>query len=67
MRSVAARWFDNVPNILTDEAMAAKEGLELAVEAGHERVILEVDCCSLKTMLDGCECISKVVDWRVVF
>lgn len=56
-----------MPNILTDEAMAAKEGLELAVEAGHERVILEVDCCSLKTMLDGCECISKVVDWRVVF
>ena len=28
----------------TAEAMAAKEGLELAVENGYDRVLLEVDC-----------------------
>ena len=30
----------------------AKEGLELAVENGYDRVILEVDCSSLKSLLD---------------
>ena len=29
----AARWFDHVPDALTTEAMAAKEGLELAMES----------------------------------
>lgn len=47
----AARWFDHVPNVLTAEAMAAKEGLELAMENGYDRVILEVDCNSLVTLL----------------
>jgi hypothetical protein len=40
-----ARWLDDVPDALTAEAMAAKEGLELAVENGYyDRVLLEVDC-----------------------
>lgn len=30
------RWYDDVPDALTAEVMAAKEGLELAVENGHE-------------------------------
>jgi len=32
--------------------MAAKEGLELAVENGYDRVLLEVDCRGLQTLLD---------------
>jgi hypothetical protein len=46
-----ARWFDHVPDVFTAEAVAAKEGLELAMENGYDRVILEVDCSNLKTML----------------
>ena len=49
----AARWLDDVPDALTAEAMAAKEGLELAAENGYNKVILEVDCSGLKTLLDG--------------
>ena len=47
--SGVARWFEHV---LTAEALVAKEGLELAVENGYDRVILEVDCSSLKSLLD---------------
>jgi ribonuclease HI len=50
--SAAARWFDDVPDVLTAEAMAAKEGLELAVENGYDRVILEIDCCGLKNLIE---------------
>jgi ribonuclease HI len=32
--SGAARWFEDVLDVLTAEALAAKEGLELAVENG---------------------------------
>lgn len=39
-----ARWLDDVLDALTAEAMVAKEGLELAVENGYDRVLLEVDC-----------------------
>jgi hypothetical protein len=46
-----ARWFDHVSNAFTAEALAAKEGLELAMENGYNRVILEVDCSNLKMML----------------
>ena len=51
--SAAARWFDDVSNALTAEAMVAKEGLELAVENGYDRVILEIDCCGLKTLIEN--------------
>lgn len=47
----AARWFDNVPDALTAEALAAKEGLELAMENGYDKVILEVDCSNLKSLI----------------
>jgi hypothetical protein len=49
--SAAARWFDGIPDTLTAKASAAKEGLELALELGYDRVILEVDCQGLKTLL----------------
>ena len=53
MKAAAARWLDDVPDALTAEAMAAKEGLELAAKNGYDKVILEVDCSGLKTLLDG--------------
>lgn len=55
VKAAAARWFDDVPDVLTAEAMAAKEGLELAVENGYDKVILEVDYCSLMVLLNGDE------------
>ena len=47
----SARWLENVPDALTAEAMAAREGLELVVELGLDRVILEVDCQELSKLL----------------
>jgi hypothetical protein len=32
--------------------MAAKEGLELAAENGYDRVILELDCRGLKSVIE---------------
>lgn len=49
--AAAARWFDGVPNALTAEALAAREGLELAVELGFDRVILEVNSQGLVNLL----------------
>jgi ribonuclease HI len=48
-----ARWFDDVGDVLTGEALAAKEGLELAAELGFDRVILEVDCQELSKLLQS--------------
>lgn len=48
-----ARWFADTLDVITAEAMAAKEGLELAVELGLERVILEVDCQGLTKFLQS--------------
>lgn len=47
----AARWFDDIPDALTAEALAAREGLELAVELGLDNVVLEVDCQGLVNLL----------------
>jgi len=43
----AARWFDDVSDAMTAEALAAKEGLELAAELGLNKILLEVDCQAL--------------------
>jgi len=51
--AAATRWLDNVPDVLTADALAAKEGLELATECGYDKVILEVDCSGLKTILEA--------------
>ena len=48
---VQAGGFAAVPNVLTAEALVAKEGLELAVECGVYKTILEVDCSELKICL----------------
>jgi hypothetical protein len=61
VKAVAARWLDDVPDALMVEAMAAKEGLELAVENGYDKVILEVDCSGLKTLLDGDDGMRSVI------
>ncbi|KAF8670744.1 hypothetical protein HU200_050409 [Digitaria exilis] len=52
---VIARWFKLVLDVLMAEALAAKEGLELAVEYGLQNVILEVNCSALKTVLESVE------------
>lgn len=49
--AAAARWLDDVPDVLTAEALAAKEGLELAAELGCDDVILEVDSRMLQQFL----------------
>jgi len=46
-----ARWLDDVPDALTAEAMAAKEGVELALERGLDKCILEVDSQGLAKLL----------------
>ena len=51
MVGAAARWFDGVPDAITAEALAAREGLELALELGTDRVVLEVDCQGLARLL----------------
>jgi hypothetical protein len=53
--AAAARWFDSVLDALTAEAMVAKEGMELAVECGFERIVLEVDCSALKMVLKSAD------------
>jgi hypothetical protein len=46
---------------LTAEALVAKEGLELAVENGYDRVVLEIDYRGLKTLLDDRACMRSSV------
>jgi hypothetical protein len=36
VQAAAARWFDDILDVLTAEAMAAMEGLELAVENRYD-------------------------------
>jgi hypothetical protein len=49
VQSAAVQWFDDVSDALTAKAMAAKEGMELAVENVYDRI---VDCCGLKSLLE---------------
>uniref|UniRef100_C6JRM0 Uncharacterized protein n=1 Tax=Sorghum bicolor TaxID=4558 RepID=C6JRM0_SORBI len=58
----SARWIENVPDTLTAEAMAAREGLELVVELGLDRVILEVDCQELSKLLLSQNSISSCIE-----
>lgn len=54
MLAAAIRWFDSVPDALTAEAMAAKEGMKLAVECGLGRIILEVESVDgLRSLIGG--------------
>jgi hypothetical protein len=64
VQAAAARWLDDVPDVLAAEALAAKEGLELAVENGYDRVVLEIDCRGLKTLLDDRACMRSPVGGR---
>jgi ribonuclease HI len=51
VQAAAARWFDDIADALNAEAVAAKEGLELAMEIGCDRVVLEVDSKLLQSYL----------------
>lgn len=61
VQAAAARWLDVVPDALTAEATAAKMGLELAVENGYDRVVLEVDCRGLQTLLEDRSSVRSVI------
>lgn len=78
----AARWQDYLVDALMAEAVAAKEGLELAMEIGCDRVVLETDNRVLKNLLQdpdagrsliGSLCLDVIelskcfVDFRVVW
>ncbi|OEL33561.1 hypothetical protein BAE44_0005421 [Dichanthelium oligosanthes] len=45
--AAAARPYESLPDALTAEALAARDGLLLAREQGHNKIILEVDNLSL--------------------
>jgi len=49
--SAAARLYSHIPDALTGEALAARDGLQLAGEQGHANVILEVDNLVLVNLL----------------
>ncbi|RLN19247.1 hypothetical protein C2845_PM02G17320 [Panicum miliaceum] len=49
--SVAARRCEHVPDVLTGEALAVRDGLVLVGEQGHENVILETDNLPLVNLL----------------
>ncbi|TVU27153.1 hypothetical protein EJB05_29736, partial [Eragrostis curvula] len=48
---VEGRWMEHLPDSITAEAMAARNGLSLAVASGYHKVILEVDNRSLAISL----------------
>ncbi|RLN12711.1 hypothetical protein C2845_PM09G13790 [Panicum miliaceum] len=51
--AAATRWLGSVPDVLTAEALAAREGLELTLECGFGKAVLEVHCSELKAMLES--------------
>ena len=57
----AARWFDDVDSALSAEALATREGLELALELGLDKVVLEVDCQGLVHLLQGPEAVYSSI------
>lgn len=59
--AAATRWLGSVPDVLTAEAMAAKEGLELAVECGLDKAALEVDCSELETVLESSDAMRSSI------
>jgi ribonuclease HI len=50
-----AQAYGHVPDVLTAEALAARDGLKLAVENGAQRVCLEVDNTSVVCLLRAAE------------
>ncbi|KAF8769630.1 hypothetical protein HU200_006226 [Digitaria exilis] len=51
--AAAAKRYEHVHDTLTAEAMAARDGLQLAAENGYERVTLEIDCLPLFNLLQS--------------
>ncbi|TVU10399.1 hypothetical protein EJB05_43925, partial [Eragrostis curvula] len=48
-----ARWYDNLPDVLTIEAIAARDGLLLASAKGCDKVVLELDNLTLVESLNS--------------
>jgi hypothetical protein len=49
--AVEAKWYSLLPDVLTSQALAARDGLLLAVTHGYNRVILETDCSELVSLI----------------
>ena len=47
----SSKFYEHVPDVVTTEAMAARDGLLLARACGHEKVVLEVDNLALVNLL----------------
>lgn len=45
------RWYNNLPDVLTIEALATRDGLQLAIRQGCNEVILESDNLTLVNMM----------------
>ncbi|TVU04044.1 hypothetical protein EJB05_50392, partial [Eragrostis curvula] len=56
-----ARWYENLSNVITIEAIAARDGLLLASAYGCQRVVLEMDNLTLVESLN-----ASTVDRSVV-
>ena len=59
----AARFYKHLPDVLTSEALAARDGVMLAQELGVEQLILELDNSTLVALLrseDGAVVLSQV-------
>ncbi|KAF8730966.1 hypothetical protein HU200_016841 [Digitaria exilis] len=48
-----ARWYDNLPDVLTIEAIAPRDGLLLASTMGCDKVVLELDNLTLVESLNS--------------
>jgi len=47
----SSKFYEHIPDVVTAEAMAARDGLLLARACGHEKVVLEVDNLALVNLL----------------
>ena len=47
----AARFYKHLPDVLTSEALAARDGMMLAHDLGVEELILELDNSTLVALL----------------
>jgi hypothetical protein len=47
----ASKFYDHIPDVLTAEVLAARDGIQLARVCGHEKVVMEVDNLTLVNLL----------------
>jgi hypothetical protein len=49
----SSHWYDYVPDVLTAEALAARDGVMLARSSGYERIVLELDNKELVNLMSS--------------